>query len=173
MGLITELCQSIDAYNNIERNVHNSKSWRLKLEQRKVYKNLKKVINKFNSDTILDVDMMNDFYFNYMATIDTIGELDNCECIYNEIQKQFIFTIKNANGSVAFSTYKIRNPIIDLTINYYNFPETKRFRYLMNFVSRTQDMSNERYELGLKCEELLKDCISKYLLMRLDLYKEG
>lgn len=171
MGLITQICQSIDAYNNIERNTN--KSWRLKIEQRRVYKHLKKLIDKFNIDIALDVDIMNDFYFNYMGTLDSIGELKNCECIYNEGQMQFIFTIKNDNGAVAFSTYKARNPIIDVTVNQYGSMDVKNFRYVLNFVSRPPEMSDERFELGLKCEDLLKDCITNYLLMRLNLYKEG
>lgn len=169
MGLITDICFSIDAYNNVERS--DNKTLMVKLRQRSAYKNLKKVIKKFESDIRLDVDMLNDFYFNYMATIDTIGELDNCECIYNENQLQFIFSIKNSNGAVAFSTYKAKNPAIDVTVSQYGALETKSFKYSMDFKPRA-NVSQAQNDLGDKCELLLKDCIVKYLTMRLDLFKE-
>ena len=169
MGLITDICFAIDAYNNIERS--EDKSLLLRLKQHRTCKNLKRLIKKFEDSVTLDVDILNDFYFNYMGTLDTIGELDNCECVYNDNQKQFIFTVKNANGAVAFSTHKGRDPIIGVTVHQYSALDVKNFNYTLDFKPRLNSSQGQN-DLGEFCERLLKDCIANYLRARLDLYKE-
>lgn len=169
MGIITDICFSIDTFNNIERN--KNKSFLLEFKQYRNYKKLKKLIKKIENKTNLDVDTINDFYFNYMATTETVGTLNNCECIYNEDQKQFIFSIKNNDGAVAFSTYKIKDPIIEVIVHRYNKLDVKHFKYNIDFKPKP-NISKEQNELGEKCEILLKDCIANYLLMRLDMFKK-
>ena len=167
LTFVTDICQSIDLYNNIEKTGY--KSLRVKYRQIKLYKNIKKIIKKTIIETPLNSDTLKDFFQNYMATIDIIS-LDNCSCIYNEVQREYIFTVKNENGAVSFAVNRFFDPFIDVSICQNSEHNSKNFR----FIGVLRDVENENENktlIGLKCEILLEDCIKKYLEMRLDLHK--
>ena len=126
IGIITEICQTIDVYNigeKAKKDLINKSKLRSKIDAIRIIinqfifrKRLLHIINKIK-DKPLNVDIMNDFFRNYNSTIDFIV-LNNCECI--EERDQFLFSIKTDNVNIVYSTRKLNNQTISVSAKWKN-----------------------------------------------------
>ena len=168
MGVITDICQSIDFYNRIEQLGY--RSWRVKFNQKRLRNKIQRTVDKLYASP-LTVETICDFCYNYLASINLIT-LDNCECVDNANPNQFVFTIKNDHGSVVYSVAKYYNPIISISIREFENPNHIRRLQFVDKISRVSSFDDNTNSVGFKCSELFKAYISEYLIARLDLYKE-
>ncbi len=167
MGVITDICQSIDFYNRVEQVGY--KSWRVKFNQKRLRNKIQKTVDKLYKSP-LTVETMCDFFYNYLATINIIM-LDNFECIDNSQQNQFICTIKNGNGSVVYTTRKYYDPSISVSIRMFDKPQHVRRILVQDQLIGGNSFDDNMNSIIFKCSELLKAYISEYLAARLDLHK--
>ena len=167
MGVITDICQSIDFYNRIEQLGY--RSLRVKFNQKRLRNKIQRTVDKLYASP-LTVETICDFCYNYLDTTNII-ELDNCECVDNYNQNQFVFTIKNGNGSVVYSVRKYYDPDISISIRRFsNMNIVKRLKY-MNQIDHNPKFDDNTNSVGFKCSELFKAYISEYLNARLNLHK--
>lgn len=167
MGAISDLCRSIDLYNEIEKK--KEKSFIVNYRQKRLYKKLLKMINKISKIDIT-VGIINDFFANYIAS-EQIIKLNNCKCNEKTNTKQYIFSITNDEGTLTYSTVEYLDPTISISINKLSDPYTKKYKYINTF-HNTNDFDLEKDRIGNLCEELIKGYIMLYLQARLDLYKD-
>ena len=168
MGVITDICQSIDFYNRIEQVGY--RSLRVKINQKRLRNKIQKTVDKLYRNP-LTVETMCDFFYNYLATENLIT-LDKCECVDNTNQNQFIFTIKNDNGSVVYTVRKYYDPTISISIRM--FENMQHLRRILVRDKLEADFRNDDNTSSIifKCSELLKAYISEYLNARFDLHKK-
>ena len=168
-GVITQICQNIDMYNGIDQ--LNKKSIRLRIHQYITRRKLLQIINRIKTYP-LDSFTMNDFFRNYISTLDFI-HLDGCECA--EEKDQFLFTIKTDKVTVVYSTRKLNNQTISVSAKWSDNIYTWSATYHDRFVVKDKDdiIAAQKTTVAKKYESLLCGYISTYLLTRLNLYQGG